>query len=163
MEEICWEQHLNIQKLNTRHQQNAVTFCHVHELSKPHQLSCTRSHPSKTTVRLLTELVAATGHPWHAGGLCCLHWIAERPRTQPIRPNSYSVRGMSWWILHSWLVEYSLWDNSRDLQLHNWIITRHGILLSDMNGQTFYTIPHFNHPPIWRNLLTSISPHTWTI
>ena len=49
------------------HQQNAGTFCHVHELSQPHQLPCTRSHPSKTSVGLLTELVAATGHPWHAG------------------------------------------------------------------------------------------------
>ena len=40
------------------------------------------------------------------------------------------VTGMSWWILHSWLVECSLRDNSWDL--HSRIPARSGILLSDM-------------------------------
>ena len=40
------------------------------------------------------------------------------------------VTGMSWWILHSQLVEYSLRDNSWDL--HSGIPCRSGILLSDM-------------------------------
>ena len=41
-----------------------------------------------------------------------------------------SVTRMSWRILHSWLIEYSLRENSR--YLHSWIPTRSGILLSDM-------------------------------
>ena len=40
------------------------------------------------------------------------------------------VTGMSWWILHSRLIECSLRDNSWDL--HNRIPARSGILLSDM-------------------------------
>ena len=40
------------------------------------------------------------------------------------------VKGMSWWILHSRLVECSLWDNSWDLLSR--IPARSGILLSDM-------------------------------
>ena len=40
------------------------------------------------------------------------------------------VTGMSWWILHSRLVECSLQDNSWDL--HSGIPARSGILLSDM-------------------------------
>ena len=50
------------------------------------------------------------------------------------------ITGMSWWILHSWLIEYPLWDNSWDL--HSGILWRSGILLSDMNGHTSYTIHH---------------------
>ena len=41
-----------------------------------------------------------------------------------------SVTGMSWWILHSWLIECSLRDNSWDL--HSGIPVRSRILLSDM-------------------------------
>ena len=41
-----------------------------------------------------------------------------------------TVTGMSWWILHSQLVECSLRDNSRDL--HSGIPVRSGIFLSDM-------------------------------
>ena len=36
------------------------------------------------------------------------------------------------------------WDNSRDL--HSGIPTISGILLSDMNGQIFYTTHYMNHP-----------------
>ena len=45
-------------------------------------------------------------------------------------PRMCSVTGMSWWILHNWLIECSLWDNSWDL--HSRIPARSGILLSDM-------------------------------
>ena len=41
------------------------------------------------------------------------------------------VTGMSWWILHSRLVECSLRDNSWDL--HSGIPARSGIILADMN------------------------------
>ena len=58
-------------------------------------------------------------------------------------PRMCSVTGMSWWILHSWLIEYPLEDNSRDL--HSGIPARSGVLLSDMTQ------------------LTSTSPQTWTI
>ena len=41
-----------------------------------------------------------------------------------------SVTGVSWWILHSWLVEYPLPNNSWDL--HSGIPAGSGVLLSDM-------------------------------
>ena len=50
------------------------------------------------------------------------HWACS--------PRMCNVTGMSWWILHSWLIECSLRDNSRDL--HSGIPARSGILLSDM-------------------------------
>ena len=62
----------------------------------------------------------------------------------PYAPGVYSVTGKSWQIRHSWLIEYSLWDNSWDLYCG--ILARSGILLPDMNGQTFYAIPHLNNP-----------------
>ena len=45
-------------------------------------------------------------------------------------PRMCSVTGMSWWILHSWLIECSHRDNSWDL--HGRIPARSGIFLSDM-------------------------------
>ena len=45
-------------------------------------------------------------------------------------PGVCSVTGMSWLILHSWLIECTLRDNSWDL--HSGIPARSGILLSDM-------------------------------
>ena len=45
-------------------------------------------------------------------------------------PRMCSVTGMSWWILHSWLIECSLRDNSWNLR--SGIPARSGILLSDM-------------------------------
>ena len=62
----------------------------------------------------------------------------------PYTPGVCSVTGKWWRILHSCLIEYSLWDNSWDL--HCGIPARSGILLPDMNGQIFYTIPHLNNP-----------------
>ena len=62
----------------------------------------------------------------------------------PYAPAVCSVTGISWRIILSWLIEYSIYDNSR--YLHSGIPSRSGILLSDMNGQTFYTMPHLNHP-----------------
>ena len=67
----------------------------------------------------------------------------SNPEHWPYAPGVCSVTGMSWRILHSRLIVYSLWDNSRDS--HSGIPTRSGILLSDMNGSTFYTIHHLNH------------------
>ena len=57
-------------------------------------------------------------------------------------PGVCSVTGKSWWILHSWLIEYSFCDSSWDLQC--WIPSISGILLS--NSQTIYTIPYWNQP-----------------
>ena len=53
----------------------------------------------------------------------------------PYAPGMCSVAGKSWRILHRWLIEYSIWDKSRDL--HSGIPARSSILLSDMNGQTY--------------------------
>ena len=61
----------------------------------------------------------------------------------PYAPGVCSVTGMSWWILHSWLIECPLRDNSLDL--HSGIPARSGILLSDVTQ------------------LTSSSPQTWTL
>ena len=62
----------------------------------------------------------------------------------PYAPGVCSVTGKTWRILHSWLIKYSLWSNSWDL--HCGIPARSGILLPDMNGQIFYSIPHLNNP-----------------
>ena len=63
------------------------------------------------TTNWLSPLWSNTDHWPYAGGVCI-------------------VTGMSWWILHSRLVECSLRDNSWDL--HSRIPARSGILLSDM-------------------------------
>ena len=73
----------------------------------------------------------------------CLSPLWSNTDHWPYAPGVCSVTGMSWWILHSWLIEYPLRDNSRDL--HSGISARSGILLSDMTQ------------------LTSTSPQTWTI
>ena len=57
-------------------------------------------------------------------------------------------------------IEYSLRDSSRDL--HSRIHARSGILLSDLNDQT-YTIPHLNHSRTDAVILTSTSPQTWAV
>ena len=63
------------------------------------------------TTDWLSPLWSNTDHWPYAAGVC-------------------TVTGMSWWILHSRLVECSLQDNSWDL--HSGIPARSGILLSDM-------------------------------
>ena len=63
------------------------------------------------TTNWLSPLWSNTDHWPYAAGMCI-------------------VTGMSWWILHSRLVECSLRDNSWDL--HSRIPARSGILLSDM-------------------------------
>ena len=61
----------------------------------------------------------------------------------PYAPGVCSVMGKSWPIIHSWLIEYSVGNNSWDL--HCRISARSGILLPDMNGETFHTIPKLKH------------------
>ena len=63
------------------------------------------------TANWLSPLWSNTDHWPYAAGVCI-------------------VTGMSWWILHSRLVECSLWDNSWDL--HSRVPARSGILLSNM-------------------------------
>ena len=46
----------------------------------------------------------------------CLSPLWSNTKHWPYALGVCSGTGMLWWILHSWLVEYSLWDNSRDLQ-----------------------------------------------
>ena len=103
-------------------------------------------YPVPRTTNCLSPLWSNTDHWPYAPGLCSAKW-------------------MSWRILHSWLIEYSLRDNTRGNSsetIPTTIPTISGIRLSDMNAQTFYTILHLNHPT-WCNLLTSTSPQTWTI
>ena len=63
------------------------------------------------TANWLSPLWSNTDHWPYAAGVCI-------------------VTGMSWWILHSRLIECSLRDNSWDL--HSGVPARSGILLSDM-------------------------------
>ena len=63
------------------------------------------------TANWLSPLWSNTDHWLYAAGVCV-------------------VTGMSWWILHSRLIECPLRDNSWDL--HNRVPARSGILLSDM-------------------------------
>ena len=60
----------------------------------------------------------------------CLSPLGPNTDHWPYAPGVCSVTGVSWWILHGWLVEYSLPDNSWDL--HSGIPAGSGILLSDM-------------------------------
>ena len=57
----------------------------------------------------------------------------------PYAPGVCSVTGMSWVILHSWIIEYSLRDNSQDL--YSGIPVRSGILLSDMMQFVNFDLP----------------------
>ena len=59
-----------------------------------------------------------------------LYWVTIVVKHWPFAPGVCSVTGMLWWILHSWLIERSLRDNSWDL--HSGIPARSRILLSDM-------------------------------
>ena len=74
----------------------------------------------------------------------CLSPLWSNIEHWPYAPGVCSITGMSWRKLYSWLIECPLWDNSRDF--HSGIPTRSGILLSELNGQTIYTIRHLNHP-----------------
>ena len=74
------------------------------------------------TTDCLTPLWSNTQHWSYAPGVC-------------------SGTGMLWRILRSWLIEYPLRDNSRDM--HSGIPARSGILLSDITQLT--------------------TPQTWTI
>ena len=65
----------------------------------------------------------------------------------PYAPGVCIVTGMSWWILHSRLIECSLRDNPWDL--HSGIPARSGMIPRD-----------YIHL-MWCNLLISTSPKTW--
>ena len=88
-----------------------------------------------TTTTTMCMFLLKKGPLWDMGLVHCLH----------SRSVGRSLQYM-WWILHCWLIEYSLRDSSWDL--HGRISVRSGILLSDLNDQTFYTISHLNHPRI---------------
>ena len=79
----------------------------------------------------------------------------------PYAPVVCSVTGKLWQILHRWLHDYFLWDNSWDL--HSGIPAGCEILLSDMNGQTFYNIHHLNHSRTDVTFLKFNWSQTWTI
>ena len=79
------------------------------------------------TTNWLSPLWSNTDHWQYAAGVCI-------------------VTGMSWWILHSRLVECSLRDNSWDL--HSRIPARSGIPLSDMMW-----FINFNKPPDVYNMI----------
>ena len=72
----------------------------------------------------------------------CLSPLWSNTQHWSYAPGVCSGTGMSWRILHSWLIEYPLRDNSRDML--SGIPARSGILLSDLAQ------------------LSSTSPQTWT-
>ena len=107
-------------------------------------------HTKATKAHIFFQGPRTTCH--HCGQMLTINRISA--------PEVCSVTGESWQILHSWLIEYSLRDSSRDL--HNRILAESGILLPNLNDQT-YTISHLNHPRTEAIILTSTSPQTWTI
>ena len=76
----------------------------------------------------------------------CLSPLRSNTEHWPYPPGVCSITWMSWRILHSWLIEYSLRENSPDL--HNGIPARSGILLSDI-----MQFVNFNWPPDLDNLM----------
>ena len=62
----------------------------------------------------------------------CLSPLWSNTDHWPYAPGVCSVTGMSWWILHSWLIEYPLRDNSWEMS--SGIPARSGILLSRTPG-----------------------------
>ena len=88
---------------------------------------------------------ATKSHILSRGPSAACHHCGQTPtvKHRSYAPGVCNSTGMSWRILHSWLIEYTLRDNSRDM--HSGIPARSGILLSDMTQ------------------LTSINPQTWTI
>ena len=71
-------------------------------------------------------------------------------------PGMYSVATKSWWVLHSWLIEDPLWDDSRGL--HNRVSERSWILLSDMKGCISNTTLYSNQSPTDDILKLNYSP-----
>ena len=131
----------------------------------PNQVGCSCTwRKSRETNTRATEKIPALNQSWRGCNHPTSNWPYQGhqvpyivPRTAyclfplwsnaehwPYAPGVYSVTWMSWRILQNWLIQCSLRDNYRDL--HCGISTRIGIPLSDMNSQTFYTIPHLNHP-----------------
>ena len=98
---------------------------------------------------------AREGYPSHYTSLVpylvprtadCLSPLWLNTEHWPYAPGVCSVTGMSCWILHSWIIEYSLRWNSQDL--HSGIPVRNGFLLSDM-----MQFVNFNRPPDLDNIM----------
>ena len=101
----------------------------VQHLTRPEEVVITRlriGHTKATKSHILSRGSPTTCH--HCGHTD--YW--------PYAPGVCSVTGKSWRILHSCLVEYSIWDNS--WELHSRIPARSGILLPDMNGHSIQTL-----------------------
>ena len=97
-----------------------------------------------TTVSALLVLVCEPGSPelassWVAGGDEVVGMADATGADGSVSGTGLKADGSVWRMLHSWLIEYSLWDISWDL--HCGIPGRSGVLLPDMKGHTFYTIP----------------------
>ena len=125
----------------------------LHSDSGSNQVGCScprqRSLSCKINIRA-TEEIPAPNQSWRGCSHPTSNWPYKGhqipylvPRTAdclsplwsntghwPYAPGVCSVTRMSKWILHSWPVEYSLRDNSRDL--HSGIPATSGFLLSDM-------------------------------
>ena len=78
------------------------------------------------------------------------HWAHD--------PGLYCVTANLWWILHGWLIEEPLWDNSQDL--HSRVSERSWILLSDIKGHISSTTHYLNHSPNNKFRHLYQSPHT---
>ena len=92
-----------------------------------HVSSLNKSIPIQSKSHILSRGPRTTCH--HCGQTLSIdHMLLECAVLQESRDEYYTADSMN-----------TLWDNSWDL--HCGIPARSGILLSDMNGQTFYTIP----------------------
>ena len=126
--------------------------------------SCTRQISLSRATNIGTpEEISAPYHSWRGCNHQNSNWPYKGHQIQylvlrttdclsPLWPNTdhwayaprmCSVTGMSWWILHSWLIECTFRDNSLDL--NSGIPATSRILL------------------IWCYLSTSTSPETWAI
>ena len=75
----------------------------------------------------------------------CLSPLWSNTEHWPYAPGVCSVTGMSWRILHIWLIEYSLREKNPETCIAEFL----------REAGFFYLI--------WCNLLTSTGPQTWTI
>ena len=76
-------------------------------------------HLTRTEEVVITQLrightKATKSHILSRGPPTTCHHCGQTLDYWPYAPGVCSVTGKSWWILHSWLIEYSLWDNSCD-------------------------------------------------
>ena len=133
---VTWQRSLSLEA-NTRSTQ---------EISVPNQSWGVCHHPASNWSYQSHEvpyLVPRTSHYLPSLWTDIDHW--------PHALGMCSSAGNSGWIIHCWLSEDPLWEDSRDL--HSGIFTRSRILQSDMNCPRLWTV---NDPTCVGRLICSV-------